>query len=381
MDETDWQLRARAVLSNRGTEVAALLVVLALIGGWVTYTTHVDPGTTTEERVVASWSRTAGFDHGATVRNPNPVFGEGERLSNRTIYFTRVSPVLDGNYTLGYAATDGGPLNATVRLGLVIQGVTGEEGEEPLWRTTRALGSRSASDLRPGETLRVPFSLDVREVQNRTDGVTSTLGSIGETEVFLLADVRLERGGAAGGDGRTFQQELGLVPERSTYRVTGGRPSAERYETTETVRVSRDYGPFREVGGPFVLLSAAVGLCALGAGFWRDAFDLTDQEREWLGYRSDRDEFDEWVHTVQLPSEAHDLPRARADSLAALVDFAIDVDGAVLEPPEGGVFYVVHDGYLYTYTAPLPPDWNEAEPSPTTLTEEGREPESDTGTD
>jgi hypothetical protein len=381
MDETDWRLRVRAVLSNRGTEMAALLVVLALVGGWVTYTTHVDPGTTTEERAVASWSRTAGFDHGATVRNPNPVFEEGERLSNRTVYFTRITPVLDGNYTLGYAATDGGPLNATVRLGLVVQGVTGEEGAEPLWRTTRTLGTRSARDLRPGETLRVPFSLDVREVRNRTDEVTSSLGAVGETEVFVLADVQLEREGEGSVDGRTFQQELSVGPERDTYRVTGGGPSSQRYETTETVRTERGYGPLRTLGGPLVLALALAGLGAIGAGYRRNAFELGDQEREWLAYRADRSEFDEWIHTVTLPSEAHDLPRARADSLAALVDFAIDVDSGVLEPPEGGVFYVVDSGYLYTYTAPLPPDWNEAEPSATTLSGEGREPEADTGPD
>jgi hypothetical protein len=152
--------------------------------------------------------------------------------------------------------------------------------------------------------------------------------------------------------------------------VTGGGPSSQQYETTGTVRVEREYGLPRAVGGPLVLSAALIGLLALGVGYWRGEFELTDQEREWLAYRADRAEFGEWIHTVQLPSEAQDLPRARADSLAALVEFAIDVDSGVVEPPEGDVFYVLHDGYLYTYTAPLPPDWNEAKPSPTTLTDE-----------
>jgi hypothetical protein len=384
MTDRDWWLRVRAVLSTRGTEVAALLVVLALVGGWVTYTTHVAPETTTEERVVGSWSRTAEFGHGATVRNPNPVFEEGERLSNRSVYFTRVSPVLDGNYTLEYAATDDERLDATVRLGLVVQGVTGEGGEEVLWRSRTTLDTRSASDLRPGETLRVPFSLSVPEVRNRTDEITSTLGTTGETEVFVLADVRLQRSGAGGTDERTFQQELLVVPEQDVYRVEGDGPSSEQFETTETVQVKQAYGLPRTVGGPFVLLVAVLGLVALGIGYRRDEFDLSDQEREWLAYRSDRTEFDEWIHAVQLPSEAYDLPRARADSLAALVDFAIDTDRAVVEPPDGDVFYVVHDGYLYTYTAPLPPDWNEAgqvDRSPTTLTGESQESEIESKTD
>jgi len=386
-DRERW-LRARAVLSNRGAEIAALLVVLALIGGWITYTTHVDPGTTTEERVVSSWSRTAGFEHGATVRNPNPVFEEGQRLSNRSVYFTRVAPVLDGNYTLEYAATDGERLNATVRLGLVVQGVTDDgDNEAVLWRTATTLEEGTTSDLRPDETLRVPFSIDVPEVRNRTDEITSTFGTVGETEAFVLADVRLERAGAdgtGGADGRTFQQELTVVPEQDVYRVTDNGMSRERFETTETVRVEREYGLPRAAGGPLVLLVTTSGLLVLGVGYRRGAFELTEQEREWLTYRADRAEFDEWIHTVQLPSEANDLPRARADSLAALVDFAIDVDGGVVEPPEEDVFYVVHDGYLYSYTAPLPPDWNEAEltgSNPTTLTGEAQEDEVGTGTD
>jgi hypothetical protein len=369
MADTDWELRARAVLSNRGTEIAALLVVLALVGGWVTYTTHVDPGTSTEERVVASWSRTAGFEHGATVRDPNPVFDEGERLSNRSVYFTGISPVLDGNYTLNYAATDDERLDATVTLELVVRGVTGEEGDEPLWQTAESLERRSVEDVPPGAMIRVPFSVDVREVRNRTDRIASALGTTGETQVVIRANVSLARADAGTGE-RTFRQELGLVPEGSTYRVTGGGSSSQRYETTGTVRVEREYGLPRAVGGPLVLSAALIGLLALGVGYWRGEFELTDQEREWLAYRADRAEFGEWIHTVQLPSEAQDLPRARADSLAALVEFAIDVDSGVVEPPEGDVFYVLHDGYLYTYTAPLPPDWNEAKPSPTTLTDE-----------
>jgi len=387
MSDRERWLQARAVLSDRGAEIAALLVVLALVGGWVTYTTHVDPGTTTEDRVVSSWSRTAGFEHGATVRNPTPVFEEGQRLSNRSVYFTRVAPVLDGNYTLEYTATDGERLNATVRLGLVVQGVTDEgDNEEVLWRTATTLEEGATSDLRPGETLRVPFSIDVPEVRNRTDEITSTIGTVGETEAFVLADVRLERAGAdgaGGADGRTFQQELTVVPEQDVYRVTDNGKSRERFETTETVRVEREYGLPRTAGGPLALLIGVSGLLVLGGGYRRGAFELREQEREWLTYRADRAEFDEWIHTVQLPSEANDLPRARADSLAALVDFAIDVDSGVIEPPEGDVFYVVHDGYLYSYTAPLPPDWNEAEltgSSPTTLAGEAQE-EVETETD
>lgn len=375
MGDRDWGLRARAVLSERWMEVAMVLVVVALVGGWVTYTAHVEPGTTTEERVVDSWSRTAGFDHGATITDANPVFEEGERLPNRTVYFTRVAPVVDGNYTFGYAASDDGRLNATVTLELVVRGVSNDfetEGE-PLWQTATSIERRSVADLRPGETMRVPFSIDVPAARNRTDDITSELGVGGGADMFVRATVVA----TPQSDGRTqtFEQNLTIAPEESTYQVTGGGVSRERYEVTESVTVERSYGPIRSIGGPVVLVGSLVALLALGLGQRRGEFDLTDQERRWLAYRTDRAEFDEWIHTVSLPSEAYDLPRARAESLSELVDFAIDVDSGVVEPPEAGVFYVINDGYLYTYTAPLPPDWNEAEvePSPTTLTDRGED--------
>jgi hypothetical protein len=218
--------------------------------------------------------------------------------------------------------------------------------------------------------MRVPFSIDVPAARNRTDEITSELGVGDAADMFVRATVSA----TPQSDGRTrtqtFEQNLTITPQESTYRVTGGGVSRERYEVTESVTVERSYGPIRSMGGPVVLVGSLAVRLALGLGQRRGAFNLTDQERRWLAYRTDRAKFDEWIHTVRLPSEAHDLPRARAESLGELVDFAIDVDSGVVEPPEAGVFYVVNDGYLYTYTAPLPPDWNEAEveSSPTTLT-------------
>ena len=47
-----------------------------------------------------------------------------------------------------------------------------------------------------------------------------------------------------------------------------------------------------------------------------------------------------------------DRPRASADSLGSLVDFAIDTDNGVVEDPSRGLYCVLHDGYLYTYEPP-----------------------------
>lgn len=82
---------------------------------------------------------------------------------------------------------------------------------------------------------------------------------------------------------------------------------------------------------------------------------LTEAEREWLAYRDDRTDFDDWISTIRLPEEARDLPVAEADTLADLVDFATDTDNAVLESADGERSHVVHDGYRYTFEAPPDP--------------------------
>ncbi len=81
----------------------------------------------------------------------------------------------------------------------------------------------------------------------------------------------------------------------------------------------------------------------------RGRLALSSTEQELLAYEDEREDFDEWISTIKLPDEAFDLPRAEAASLGALVDFAIDTDNSVIEDPDDGAYYVVHDGYLYTY--------------------------------
>ena len=56
--------------------------------------------------------------------------------------------------------------------------------------------------------------------------------------------------------------------------------------------------------------------------------------------------FEEWVVRMQLTPEIRDRPRAEAESLADLVDFAIDSDTGVVEDPNTGELAVVADEFL-----------------------------------
>ena len=402
-DATERRLRLRALLADNREVVALALLALVVTGAWLAGTAYVAPGTASEERVAASWERTSEFSHAATVTRSVGAFDDGQRLANRSVYFSRAAPVLDVRYAVGYAATAGGSLDVDVRLRLVRRALAGEEGDGGgggvLWRTERVLATRNVTGLAPGGSVAVPASVNATSVAARTDELVSELGaSPGTTEVALVADVRLDGRVNGRETERAFTHEVGLAVADATYRVTGQPRSSSREETTRPVEVERTYGPLYRVGGPLLLGVGLVGLAGLRTERARSALDVDAAERDWLAYRDERSEYDEWVHAVDLPPEAEDLPRAHARSLGDLVDLAIDVDAAVLESSDGGTYRVVHDGYRYVYEAPpapgawtwraaehgtetAPPDATEAEEAAAATTGTAEDAPSDSGDD
>jgi len=355
-----WSLRTRAILDGHATTVIAALVALALLGGWLAYGAYVSPGTHTEQRVESSWRTTATFDHNATVTEENAVFPVGTTLDDRTTYFRSVAPTLDGTYRSGYADAERGDLSARANLTLVLRSVGGEEGEAQTeyWRVTRTLGTERVDSLSPGESLAVPFSVDVNELENRTARIRDDLGAQpGQVQATVRATVTYAGTVEGRQVDRTVEHSLPIGVDGSTYQVDDPGSLGERHEETRTVTVRDDPGAIAGVGGPVLFGLGAAGVAAVVAARRRGRLGLTGAEREWLAFRADRSDFEEWLVTMRLPEEADALPRAEAETLADLVDFAIDTDNAVAEHPETGTFAVVHDGYRYVYEPPsLPAD-------------------------
>ncbi len=189
----NWLLRLRALLDEQFVVVVAALVVLALVGGWLTYTTHASPNTTTEERIASSWQTTGSFNHSATVTEKNSVYPVGTTLTNRSIYFTDISPWFNGTYTFRYDASERGDLKR-VALQFVLQSV--EENQESttvVWQTNRSLETTSSDSIQPGETIRVPFSVNMNETTNRTEVIDEQLDNApGQPEVVIRATVDIK---------------------------------------------------------------------------------------------------------------------------------------------------------------------------------------------
>lgn len=369
----DRLLRARALLDEQFAVVVAILVVLALAGGWLTYTTYATPETTTEERTVSSWRTAGSFDHSATVTERNPVYPVGTTLTNRSIYFTEVTPRLDGIYTFTYDASDRGELNGTVSLEAVLRSVEGNQDQSTVvWRTSDPLTTVSADSLRSGETVRAPFSIDVNGSLNRSEVITDELDDPpGQPELLVRATVDVR--GTVNGQpvNRTTVHTLPVELGQGAYRPASPGSTTDRQTTTRSVTVQESYGPVRTVGASVLLVGPLGVLVGLAAARYRDRIALSAAERRVLAYEDERADFDEWISTIRLPDDAFDRPRAEAASIGALVDFAIDTDNGVIEDPDDGAYYVVHDGYLYTYQPPALRD--EPQPSAPAGTRDGLE--------
>lgn len=349
---TETELRLRAVLDAWFTAAVVVLLVLGLVGAGVAYGTHVEPETTTEERTVSSWTVTTTHAHSATVTEENPIFPVGMELDDRSTYFTRISPVLDGEVAVEYAASSVSDVTVAVDVALVLQSA---DEETVYWSDERPLASAEQA-AEPGDTITVPFTLNASAIETRLTEIEENLGSTpGETAVFVRTDVSVDGviDGKNTGYSRTLQ--LPLTIEGDTYTVGETSQPADSIARTETVQTPRSYGPLRTVGAPVLLLGSVVALGGLVLARRQGRIELDDTERAYLDYRDDRAEFEEWLTRIRLPPEALDGPEATAASLSDLVDYAIDTDQGVIEDPETGQFHVPGEQYLYTYTPPTHP--------------------------
>ena len=362
--QTAW-FRLRAILDRHFALVAVALVALALLGGWVTYGAHVDPGTTTEQRTVSSWSHTGVYSHAATVTKQNPVYPLGETLTNRTVYLPFATPVLNGSFAFAYDATDSGSLNVTVTNHVLVRSVQERRRESvEVWRQSRSRETTAVSDVEPGETVRVPFSINVNRTMNRTERIDEEMNRPpGDPRLEIRTTVRLS--GTVNGQtvNRTEDNLLLVTFGRGAYRVNGSAATA-RSETTRTFTVPREPGSFESVGGPVLFALGFLGVVGFGTLRARNELALTPPERERLKFEDERKEFDEWINVFELSSPSGESGGGRshavAGSLGDLVDLAIDTNNSVIEHPDEETFYVFHDGREYTFEAPLDPTETES---------------------
>jgi len=347
----DTRLRVRAVLSSRFNVILAVCLVLAAVGAGLVYTTHVDPGTETETRTVSSLTVESEYAYSAEVTQPNPVFATGTVLDGRDTFFTQVSPELDVEVATRYTAPSAEDVTVEMSSILVLRNVG--EGGTVYWRETEPLTTETASPVAPDETVTAAFDLNSAAIDERAASIDEQLGaSPGQTETLVRTDIVVD--GTVGGVPTTRSQTVDMTIDRTgdTYTVNDPGLESDTTEQTEDVTVERSYGVLRSFGGPIVLIVGLVAGGGLGYARREGELKLTAAEQEYLSYRDDRSEFNEWITSFRLPASVHDRPEATASSLRDLVDFAIDNDTGVVEDPTTGRFHAVAGECVYTYRPP-----------------------------
>ncbi len=345
-------LRARLLLAKYQW-LFALVAVALLVGGiWLSYGVYAGEPEVEEVPVTNEWSIDGEFVHSAAVEEENEVFPVGTVLANEPLYYTSLSPVVDGRYNASYAGTEGEDVTITVTVDLLHRAV---DDDVEYWNESETLASESGETVDPGEPVTADVSINVTTLDERIGEIEESLGaSPGTTETVLAVETSYD--GEFGGEGReiTRNEEIEIDAGGETYSLQGGGFSEEfEYETgveTEEAPPSR----LEAVVGP---LAAVVGAAALlGLGLFRHrGLEPTDADREWLAYRQDLAEFDDLITRVELPEAALDRPEVPVASLGQLSRFAIDVESAIVEDRQRNQYVVRDPELLYVYTPPAEP--------------------------
>jgi hypothetical protein len=187
-------------------------------------------------------------------------------------------------------------------------------------------------------------------VRARIQSIEEDLGaSPGTTQVRVVTNVTAA--GEAGGADASHEAGyvLSIDPGSDTYSVEGPSGETQRHPHTGTVTVERNYGPLRSLGGPAVLVLSLLGLVALGVARDQEMLAVSEAERAALAAETEREEFEEWISTGRVPETVRNRDVVAVDSLADLVDTAIDSDRRVVHDPTDDTYHVIDDALRYEY--------------------------------
>ncbi|MFC6719897.1 DUF5305 domain-containing protein [Natrialbaceae archaeon GCM10025810] len=346
-------IRTRVILDEWFVIVVAALLTLSLLGGVGVYTSFGAEQTAAEaEEPTESWSTTGGFTHHAVVQEENDVFDVGTALTDRSTYFTTISPELEGEFQYAYEASDG-DVTIDIELEQVVRSVN-EEGTGEYWIVNETLETTTAENAGPNDEQTASFSMDVPATVNETEQIEESLGaSPGTVETVVVADVAIT--GTVNGDSieRTEVYELAIEPDGDIYHVDESTEQDEESSgpsdpvDASTTSAPRSSGVLEPVSSTLILLVSLGALGVLAVAKRRGTLAPSDADLETFRLRAEREEFDDWISRGSLPDDLRDRSRIDVETLEDFVDIAIDCDRRVIADDEA--FYVVDGDLLYHY--------------------------------
>lgn len=358
MNGADWSIRVRAFLSDRFVPVLLCVLFLTALGGIWAYQVNAVPEFEQEDRVVEQWRESTTYNHSAVVTNDTGVWSSGERVTDRPMYYTAVSPELDGTYSYEYSAANGS-LEVTTETFLLVQGVS-EGGDAVYWEFTEPLSERTTNSLTPDGAHSTEFVLDIDALRAEIDQVEQQLQA-GDGAVDVRVVSTTETDGEIEGEQveETYDSEMPIDLGSSTYSVGELEIVDEPERSTELIETPVQPSALESIGSVIAFAIALAAAIALLVGRNANYIEITDDEKQQLRFDRDRERFDEWITTGTFPSEREYESTILVDDLTGLIDVAIDTNKRVIEDQQLGVSTVLDEEYSYIYVHPGSParDW------------------------
>lgn len=364
-------IRAKQLVSSWLIAIVIVLVLTSSVAAAAAYHTHTNPPIEREEVIVAAWSEETILSHQARVTEPNLVFEQDQTLLDRPVYFSRVSPILEGQQDYSYAASDDGNLTVETVVRVRLRSVSPEGNV--YWQRSDAIDRSRVEGLAPGEIATTTTALNVTDVVNTLEQTEASLGAtLGATEIRVVFDTSVS-GTVNGEDIQTQHADSILVePSSGSFSVQADEGVQERYERTETVESKGTHGPLLRYGSFGVLFISLAGMTGLIGLNRTGRLTPSKDDLSTIG-TSERDEAQDWISTVSVPDEALETIAIPVDSLSDLVDIAIDTNERVLEDDDRKAFYVLDNTIHYVYLPVERTDTTDADPSSESPDEDGND--------
>jgi len=355
MSDLDQSIRIRALIDQVFPILLLVLLVLAAAGGWWAYQVHATPDVQREEVTVSEFSTTTAYTHSAVITNDSLVFSEGERVTNRPVYYVNLVEALDVNYEYAHTAPDG---SVSVRTDLRLE-YRGTEGETVLWQYAEPLATASEPNVTADEPHTVEAAINIEDVFRTIQTVQEELGTAGSIQIRVVSSTSVD--GTLSGQpvNATYESVMPITVTQQTLRVLETQTVEETTQRTDTVERTAEPTLVETVGSAVIIVISLVGMVGLLVARRKRLIRLTPDERELLELYQQEQEFSEWITRGTFPSERDYEATILVDDLEGLVDVAIDSNRRVIQDEELGVSTVLDGEYIYVYVRPDSPagDW------------------------
>lgn len=347
----------RVIIQRYTTVILAVFVLTAVLGAGGLYFINSSPEVNEQTETIAEWSTAAAFSHSAVVHSGTTVFSIGEQLTDRSLYFTQVSPIIDGEYIISHDGqiSDGG---GTIDLWLVLRSseqrtVDGQKQDVTHWEQRKRLRTVDAQPFTSGDVQRVPFSVNTSAVREQLAQIESELGaSPGTTEAVVVSDVSFT--GVVAGEqlSETRSDEIQIALESNTVTIASDVEPPTTQAVTEVITTSAAPPVLLSYAGTSVII---IGITGSVSFLWLNsigAFTLSPAERRRREYQRTREEYDQWICRGSVPEIEPQLA-IELDTLADATTVAVSNGSVVIEQLQPVHQYVVlKENIIYRFTPP-----------------------------